>query len=396
MAICGNIKSILFILDGYPIAGSKACVFARNLIASLSDMGIRCMVVAPQIILRRTLREKAVYKQIDITPSGEEITIYEPLYLHMSSHPAFLGLSMRNHFAAVKRVIEKENLQFDAVYGHFIYQCGLTASKIGEIYHVPSFLGAGESDKLMPDCKRCRGAYQTGLARYNWQQRLKKLSGVISVSEWTKKLLIDGGFIDSETRIGVFPNGVDQSVFHIGDKSRIREEMNIPKDVFLIVFVGAFNENKGSKRLSEAIDRIDGDVCSVFIGRDGSCKPMCKNIVFCGQCDNATVAKYLQASDCFVLPTRSEGCCNAILEALSSGVPVVSSDCPFNDGIVDASNGIRIDPDNIEELTNAIQKLKNDSLLAERLRAGAVSSSKKFDINDRAMRIYNFMELASE
>lgn len=396
MIVSGKIKSILFILDGYPIAGSKACVFARNLIVSLADMGIKCTVIAPQIVSLESLKKKVAHKQVDTSPGGKEIIVYEPLYLHMSSRPEFLGISMKNHFAAVKRVIEKENLSFDVVYGHFIYHCGLTASKIGEMYNVPSFLGAGESDKLLPNCKRCRGAYQTGLKRYNWNHRLSKLAGVISVSEWTKELLINGRFIDRNAKIGVFPNGVNQSVFHIGDKVRIREEMNIPKDIFLITYVGAFNENKGSERLSEAINRLEDDVYSVFIGRDGNCKPTCKNILFCGQCDNVTVSKYLQASDCFVLPTRSEGCCNAILEALSSGVPVISSDRPFNDGIVDKTNGIRINPDSIEELSEAIQKLMKDPSLMERLRKGAVRSSKKFGIDDRAMRIYDFMELCSK
>ena len=396
MVVRGKIKSILFILDGYPIAGSKACVFARNLIVSLADMGIKCIVIAPQIISRESLKKKTAYKQIDITPGGKEIIVYEPLYLHMSSRPAFLGISMKNHFAAAKRVIEKENLCFDAVYGHFIYHCGLTASKIGEMYNVPSFLAAGESDKLLPDCKRCRGAYQTGLKRYNWNQRLSKLAGVISVSEWTKVLLINGGFIHPDAKVGVFPNGVNQNIFHVGDKEKIRDEMNIPQDGFLITYVGAFNENKGSERLSAAIDRLEDNVYSVFIGRDGDCEPTCKNILFCGQCDNVTVAKYLQASDCFVLPTRSEGCCNAILEALSSGVPVISSDLPFNDGIVDDNNGIRINADSIKELSEAIQRLMKDSLLMERLRNGAACSSQKFDINDRAKRIYEFMEFCSK
>lgn len=396
MIVCGKIKSILFILDGYPIAGSKACIFARNLIVSLADMGIKCTVIAPQIISHKTIKKKGAYKQIDITSGGSKIVIYEPLYLHMSSRPALLGISMKNHFTATKSVIEKENLDFDAVYGHFIYHCGLTAAKIGETYNIPSFLGAGESDKLLPNCKRCRGAYQIGLRKYDWSQKLSKLSGVISVSEWTKKLLINGGYIHCDAQIGVFPNGVNREIFHIGDRDRIREDMNIPKDAFLITYVGAFNENKGSKRLSEAIEQLEEDVYSVFIGRDGDCKPSCKNILFCGQCDNVKVAQYLQACDCFVLPTRSEGCCNAILEALSSGIPVISSNLPFNDGILDTTNSIRINPDNIKELSKAIQSMIKNPALMNRLKNGAARSSKQFDINDRAVRVYNFMELCSK
>jgi glycosyltransferase involved in cell wall biosynthesis len=37
---------------------------------------------------------------------------------------------------------------------------------------------------------------------------------------------------------------------------------------------------------------------------------------------------FLNASDVFILPTLAEGSCNAILEALACGIPVVSSDIP--------------------------------------------------------------------
>lgn len=60
MEMSGKIKSILFILDGYPIAGSKACVFARNLIVSLADMGMKCVVIAPQIISYGSIKAKKI------------------------------------------------------------------------------------------------------------------------------------------------------------------------------------------------------------------------------------------------------------------------------------------------------------------------------------------------
>lgn len=80
MIVSGKIKSILFILDGYPIAGSEACVFARNLIVSLADMGIKCTVIAPQIVSLESLKKKVAHKQVDTSPGGKEIIVYEPLY----------------------------------------------------------------------------------------------------------------------------------------------------------------------------------------------------------------------------------------------------------------------------------------------------------------------------
>ena len=386
-----DIKRILFVLDGYPICGSNACVFAKNLICEIANLGIQCTVIAPQMITTKSLRKRIPYYVTDITENGKTISIYSPLYFYASSRPSLLGISVWNHSKAVNRVIKKEHLLFDVVYGHFIYPCGLTAAKIGKKYSVPSFLSVGESDKLLPENRRNHGAYQVGLRRYKWNRLLSYHAGVICVSEWVKKLLVEGGYISNYDCIAVFPNGVNTILFHPVEKAEVRNELAIPKDIFLVVFVGAFNDNKGAQRVSEAIKQIDDDVYSVFIGRKGDHLPSCRNILFMGQCPNEKVANYLQAGDCFVLPTKSEGCCNAILEALATGLPVISSDLPFNDGILTKSNSIRINPNSINEIAEAIVRIKNDKNLTMRLSQNALTTANGFDIKSRAKRIIAFM-----
>lgn len=384
-----KLNKLLFILDGYPIGNSTSCVFVRNLIIALTKLDVVCTVITPQIFKGK---KSIPYYQEEITENGSLISIYSPYYLHFTSYPLTLKYSMQSHTNSVIKTIEREKISFDAIYGHFIYQCGLTAAKIGKMYHVPSFLGAGESDKLLPHSTRNRSAYVTGMKQCGWKEILATVSGVISVSEWTKKLLIDGGFITNENLIGVFPNGVDTSVFTTCDKMLRRKQLNIDPKCFLLVYVGAFNENKGYKRVCEAI-KLDSlnSINSVFIGRQDDGIPDCQSIVFCGRCNNERVAQYLQAADCFVLPTRSEGCCNAILEALSCGLPVISSDRPFNDGILDETNSIRINPDDITEIYDAIITLKNDEERRNKLSIGAKQSASRFDISLRAKRVLEFM-----
>ena len=174
----------------------------------------------------------------------------------------------------------------------------------------------------------------------------------------------------------------------------LREKLGLPESDFITLFVGAFNDNKGVLRVSEAL-KMTPDVKSVFLG-GGSLLPDCNGILFCGSCSDSSVAKYMQAADCFILPTKSEGCCNAILEALSCGLPVISSDLPFNDGILNDSNSILIDPERIDSISDAIKTLKNDLVYRESLSEGAVSFSKNLGIEKRAEKIVRFMSEVTE
>lgn len=74
------------------------------------------------------------------------------------------------------------------------------------------------------------------------------------------------------------------------------------------------------------------------------------------------------------------------------GLPIVSSKRSFNDGILDETNSIRIDPENIDEISNAIELLYNDASLRMSLAQGSLEKAKGLSINNRAKKIIDFME----
>lgn len=94
--------------------------------------------------------------------------------------------------------------------------------------------------------------------------------------------------------------------------------------------------------------------------------PDIKNMLHCGTVPHEKVYMYLNASDVFVLPTLAEGLCNAILEALACGVPVISSDLPFNYDVLDDSCSILVNPKNKDEIYSAILRLKEDEELKKK------------------------------
>lgn len=382
-------KQILFILDWYPTATNNGCVFAKHLIHAIADMGYECVVAAPRAITGATFRggEKIPYAREEYTAKGSKIRIFMPHFLHLTSRKQTMGLSMNNHFRSVMRVIRKEKLHPDLVYGHFLYQCGLSAARVGEKLGIRAYCACGENSlRLQPDSK----PYATGMAHHNWKQIIRKLSGIVCVSSNNEQLLRQNGFIDDTMPTGVFPNGVDEQKFRVMDKTSCREELGFPLDAFIVVYTGAFTANKGADRLSAALKDCP-NVHSVFLGQ-GALEPDCDNILFKGRVGNDHVAKYLNAADIFVLPTRGEGCCNAIVEALACGLPVISSNLPFNDDILSETNSIRIDVESVEQIRDSILKLHHDPLLRAEMAKAAVESAREFGIETRARRILNFME----
>lgn len=384
-------KQICFILDWYPTQTNNGCVFAKHLICAIADMGYDCVVIAPRVISGAIIQKanQAPYQREEFTEMGSKVRIFMPYYLHLSSRKQTMGLSMDNHFRSVMAVIRREKLKPDLVYGHFIYQCGLTAARVGEKLGIPSYCACGENSLRLQKGSK---PYETGMRYWGWKGILKKLSGVVCVSGNNEMLLRKNGFIDENMLTGVFPNGVDERKFRVMDKAACRKELGFPEDAFIVAFTGAFTSNKGADRLNEALKSCE-NVSAIFLGQ-GPLEPDCERILFKGRVANNDVGKYLNAADVFVLPTRGEGCCNAIVEALSCGLPVISSDLPFNDDILNERNSLRIDVENVDQIRESIQKLYRDRELWEELARGAGKSAAALSIGTRAQRIVKFMELS--
>ena len=116
-----------------------------------------------------------------------------------------------------------------------------------------------------------------------------------------------------------------------------------------------------------------------------------ENILFKGNCEHSKIPELLSSADMFVLPTMDEGCCNAIIEALACGLPVISSNGEFNDELLDDNVSIRVDPLDIQQIRKAIIKLSNDPELRQKMSSETIKKAKNFDINIRAKRIIDWM-----
>ena len=378
-------KRLAVITKEYPSPGEPVYPFVEQLVNAMADLSVQVTVVQPVNPLRRLARGKAVppAREVRVTASGHQVTLLRPRFLSFGGrkfgavNPALwtLGQFQRAAARAIRGLSEKP----EAVYGHFVFPSGLTAAAVGARMGIPSFLAYGESTPVL----------FSGVPKAEVAWRLKALSGVVAVSGENAREIVEDGYYPFPEKVRVFPNAVDPEKFHPMDRNEARKALGLPENAFIVAFVGGFIERKGVGVLSQALD--EAEVSSIFIGR-GDVKPGARNMLFSGALDHGEIPRYLAAADIFALPTLNEGCCNAIVEALAMGLPVVSSDRPFNDGLLTEENSIRVDPTSPRAVAEAIARLRDDPALRARLAEGARRTGEALAIGARAAGILRFME----
>lgn len=100
--------------------------------------------------------------------------------------------------------------------------------------------------------------------------------------------------------------------------------------------------------------------------------------------------------DCFILPSKSEGVNNALLEAISYGIPVIVSDIPSNRELIrHRKSGFLFDYTNANELSEFMEELMKNIELAQKLTKTAYKDiKKKFSMNSIGkMLIHNFLQI---
>jgi teichuronic acid biosynthesis glycosyltransferase TuaC len=183
----------------------------------------------------------------------------------------------------------------------------------------------------------------------------------------------------------VFPNGTDHGAFHPRPRDAARRRWGLDPERFLVAFAGRFEEEKGLHRLLEAVQGLP-DVGLLLAG-SGSLKPAGPQVLLAGPMAHGDVPDILSAADAFVLPTRVEGCSNAVIEAMACGLPVVTSRGAFMDDLVDDASSLRVDPESVGEIREAIRTLSRDRGLAGRMGEAALARASRFCVFERTKAI---------
>ena len=166
-------------------------------------------------------------------------------------------------------------------------------------------------------------------------------------------------------RITVIRNGVDLARFGHQDRRQARARLGISADATIVGTVGRLVPVKHQHNLLAAMARLKaiGLHAQTVLAGDGPLRDDLERtahelgldgeVRFLGE--TGDVATVLAAFDVFVLPSRSEGMSNTILEAMACGLPVVATRVGGNDELVDDGvTGKLVPAESAEALADAL------------------------------------------
>jgi len=304
----------------------------RRLAAMAAHADVRALHAQPWFPLLQSFDRSTTDLEFNVT--GQPF-LYIPFFLKR-----FDSWWMRR---AIRPVLERWHGEssLDLIDAHFGYPTGVACYHVGRQLGIPTFItlrGVEASQLRHPAVGR------------QMVDALQGCAGVIAVSHSLKDAAIEAG-VDSD-RVQVIPNGVDGRVFCPGDRYDARIRLGLPADAPIIVSVGSLIERKGFHLLLPAfaeLRRAYPKSILVIVGgpsHEISYPQKISRLIrelnlqqavrLPGAVPPDEVATWLQAADLFCLVSSREGCCNAVLEALACGVPVVATPVGDNSKYVQA------------------------------------------------------------
>ncbi len=198
----------------------------------------------------------------------------------------------------------------------------------------------------------------------------------------------------------VIPTGIKPADFTGGDGARFRARLDIRADAVVQLFVGrvAFEKNIPFllRAFARALDTVP-DLMLVIAG-EGPAEKSLKRLSlelgieprmrFVGYLDRATdLLDCYRAADAFVFASRTETQGLVLLEAMATGLPVISTALMGTASIVGARRGALVPEDDETDFAAAMVRLAQDAALHARLARDAVAYAHEWGADAMALRL---------
>lgn len=213
-----------------------------------------------------------------------------------------------------------------------------------------------------------------------------------------------------DRNVHIIPTGIDTDRFKLENnkkfnKDKERTNLNLSKEDFVITFVGRIGAEKNIMFLLKNMKLITKNCPNIklLVVGDGPDLEKYKkysekskisdNVIFVGKVPWEDIPKYYLMSDAFVTASQCESQGLTVIEAMAASLPVVCiNDESFINIVIDNLNGIIFDND--KQFVEGIIKLYNDKELLNRLKKGALNTSKMHTVKYFAERVLDVYDIA--
>lgn len=358
---------VLFFNYEYPPLGAGAANATAYLLKEYS-----CIPELEVDLVTSSISEDYVLEKI-----GENIRIHRlPIgknrgNMHFQSRKDLIIYSIKAYFFARKLVRERKlaGKPFSLSHSFFTVPCGFLSWLLKIEFRLPYIISLrgsdvpGYSDRFVLMYK-----FITPVIKLIW----KYSAFVISNSIGLRDLALKSG---TKKEIGIIYNGVDIEHFKpVSQGLALTGKAKPWTDSRFIITTGAsrVTHRKGLNYLIGAVAKLIPKYpnIQVRIMGEGNAQEELenlaktlkieKNVEFLGRIPREETAPYYQEAGIFVLPSLNEGMSNAMLEALASGLPIISTDTGGADELIkEGINGYIVKFKDSADIAEKLEKLIN-------------------------------------
>lgn len=228
---------------------------------------------------------------------------------------------------------------------------------------------------------------------------LRDCDHVITVSEQQRRTLLAKGF--SSERVTVVRPGIpylavgERHVATPEERAAARDRWGLPPDAYVIAAVGRLSTEKRLDlylQMCAALSERLPEARFLLVGggkQEANLRALAANlgledrVIFTGL--TREMESVYAATDLLVLTSDTEGTPHVLLEAMGSGIPVVSTAVGgVPEFVTHELNGLLVPPGERDALVEAVLRLHGDTALADRLVSGGLSVASGFTVERMA------------
>jgi glycosyltransferase involved in cell wall biosynthesis len=201
------------------------------------------------------------------------------------------------------------------------------------------------------------------------------------------------------SRVSVFIQGVNGDHFGPGNRLEARRQLGIPATGPLLLWVGNMVEVKAAERVILAARGLSDtfpDLRVAMVGRgprEAALKTLAADsgtladrIIFPGPIASEALPAWYHAANVMVLPSRSEGVPNVLLEAMATGLPFVASHVGGIPDLLPFGTSRTVAEGDADALALAVRNVLDEE-------AAGTTTAKRYDILDGARDIMRHLHL---